>query len=218
MTSRGFVLAATLAFVLAFVACSDSVVSPDDEATTPLVKKVKPPPPDPGEVDFRPVTVTFTDAPGGEPGVRSDGPGVRSDGRGPYVDGTCGVWANIGNFADARFDPDREYRRKMARDPECGVARALEFDFSDDRETRTDGIFMSIEDLDDLLLGIPVRGVHAQFNVCNTLVYLDVSAVRTSETTWTVTTDGASEAATCTGDGSPQNMPFTLEIEEIPAN
>ena len=211
MTSKGLILAAALAFALAFVACSESVVSPDDEATTPLVKKVKPPPPDPGDVDFRPVTVTFTDAPGDEPGVRSDG-------RGPYIDGKCGVWANIGNFADARFDPDRDYRRKMARDPECGVARALEFDFSDDRETRTDGIFMSVEDLDDLLVGDDVTGVQAQFNVCNTLVYLDVRAVRTSATTWTVTTDGASEAATCSGDDSPQNMPFTLEIEEIPAN
>ena len=211
MTSKGLILAAALAFALAFVACSESVVSPDDEATTPLVKKVKPPPPDPGDVDFRPVTVTFTDAPG-------DVPGVRSDGRGPYVDGKCGVWANIGNFADARFDPDRDYRRKMARDPECGVARALEFDFSDDRETRTDGIFMSVEDLDDLLVGDDVTGVHAQFNVCNTLVYLNVRAVRTSETKWTVTTYGASPAATCTGDGSPQNMPFTLEIEEIPAD
>ena len=211
MTSKGLILAAAFAFALALVACSESVVSPDDEATTPLMKKVKPPPPDPGDVDFRRVTVTFTDAP-------SDGAGVRSDGRGPYVDGTCGVWANIGNFADARFDPDRDYRRKMARDPECGAARALEFDFSDDRETRIDGIFMSVEDLDDLSVGDDVTGVHAQFNVCNTLAYLDVRAVRTSATKWTVTTDGASAAATCTGDSSLQNMPFELEIEEIPAD
>ena len=213
MKSKAVILVATLAFAFAFVGCSDSVVGTDDEATAPLLKKVKPPPPDPDEVDFRPVAVTFTDAP-------DDLPGVRSDGRGPYVDGTCGVWANIGNFADARFDPDRDYKRKMARDPECGGARALEFDFSDDRETRIDGIFMSVEDLDDLAVGDDVTGVHAQFNVCNTLVYVNVRAVRTSVTSWTVTTDGdgASAAATCSGDGSTQNMPFTLEIEEIPAN
>ena len=213
MKSKAVILVATLAFAFAFVGCSDSVVGTDDEATTPLLKKVKSPPPDPDEVDFRPVAVTFTDAPG-------DVPGVRSDGRGPYVDGTCGVWANIGNFADARFDPDRDYKRKMARDPECGAARALEFDFSDDRETRIDGIFMSVEDLDDLDLAVggDTTGVHAQFNVCNTLVYLNVRAVRTSATSWTVTTNGASAAATCSGDSSTQNMPFTLEIEEIPAN
>jgi len=217
MKSKAVIFVATLAFAFAFGGCSDSVVGTDDEATNPLFKKGgnKPPPdpnkppPDPGEVDFRPVAVTFTDAPGA---------GVRSDGHGPYVDGTCGVWANIGNFADARFDPDRDYKRNMARDPECDAARALEFDFSDDRETRIDGIFMSVEDLDDLAVGDDVTGVHAQFNVCNTLVYVNVRAVRTSATSWTVTTDLASAAATCSGDGSTQNMPFTLEIEEIPAN
>ncbi len=212
MTSKAAIIAATFAFTLAFVGCSDSVVGTDYEATNPLFKKGgDKPPPDADEVDFRPVAVTFTGAPG-------DGPGVRSDGRGPYVDGMCGVWANIGNFADARFDPDRDYKRKMARDPECGAARALVFDFSDDRETRIDGIFMSVEDLDDLAVGDDVTGVHAQFNVCNTLVYVNVRAVRTSATSWTVTTDLASAAATCSGDGSTQNMPFTLEIEEIPAN
>ena len=44
----------------------------------------------------------------------------------------CGVWANIGNFDDARFDPDRDWKRKLAR--ECGTERLIVFAFDPPRE------------------------------------------------------------------------------------
>ncbi|MGB5527578.1 MAG: hypothetical protein WBO43_03060 [Gemmatimonadota bacterium] len=202
MKSKAIILAATCAFALAFAGCSDSVVGTDDEATTTLVKKVKPPPvPDDDPTDFRSVTVTFMDDAGDR---------IRSDGRGDYVDGNCGVWANIGNFADARFDPDREYKPKLARS--CGDPRALVFEFPDWRGTRTVGAFMNINKIDNLAPGQFFTD-SAQFNVCNTLVFEEVKTTRNSETTWTVTTNGASDVAVC-ADGSVYAMPFTLTITE----
>jgi len=197
------VLTATLAFAFAFAGCSDSVVGTDDEDATALFKKGgnKPPPP-PDEADFRSVTVTFADSPDDK---------IRSDLRGVYADGTCGVWANIGNFADVRLDPDRDYKRKLA--PTCGEARALVIEFGDWRGTKTVGAFMNIDKLDDLAVNEELTDADAQFNVCNVLLFENVRAVRTSETTWTVTTDGASDAAVCV-DGSAYNMPFTLYISE----
>jgi hypothetical protein len=204
MRSKTVILAATLGFAFAFAGCSDSVVGTDDEAATALFKKGgnKPPPPPDDEAEFRAVTVTFADSPSDK---------IRSDLRGAYADGTCGVWANIGNFADVRLDPDRDYKRKLART--CGEARALVFEFGDWRGTKTVGAFMNIDKLDDLAVGQELTDADAQFNVCNVLLFENVRAVRTSATTWTVTTDGASDAAVC-ADGSAYAMPFTLTISE----
>lgn len=205
MRPNAVVLAAALAFAFAFAGCSDSVTGADDEAATVLFKKGgnEPPPPPGDETDFRSVTVEFTD---------EFGDLIHSDGRGAYVDGVCGVWANIGNFADARFDPDREYKRKLA--PTCGEARVLVFEFPDWRGTRRVGAFMNIDGIDDLAVGDVVTG-SAQFNVCNTLVFEAVQTTRTSETAWTVTTNGpgAGAQAVC-ADGSAYSMPFTLTISE----
>jgi len=206
MKSKAIILAATLVFALAFAGCSDSVVGTDDEATAPLVKKVKPPPvPDdpPGTddpTDFRSVTVDFVDA----------GYKIRSDGRGPYEDGTCGVWANIGNWDDFRLDPDRDYKRKLARS--CGDPRSLVFEFPDWRGTVTVGAFVNVDGLDALTVGVPTETT-AQFNVCNTLVFEGVLAERTSASTWAVTATGANADAVC-ADGSGYNLPFTLIITE----
>jgi hypothetical protein len=92
MTSKGLILAAAMAFSLVFVACSESVVSPNDEATTPLVKKVKPPP----AGDPTPVTAEFADGPGD---------GILSDGSGSY-DAVILVIGNL--FLDARKDTPRQ--------------------------------------------------------------------------------------------------------------
>ena len=207
MKSKAVILVATLVFAFAFVGCSDSVVGTDDEATTPLFKKggVKPPPDGEDPVDFRAVTVSFANDLEDK---------IRSDDRGAYVDGDCGVWANIGNFDDARLDPDREYKgKKLART--CGDARALVFEFPDWRETKTVGAFMNIDGLDAIPFEEPpvTRTTTALFHVCNTLEFPQVLAERTTETTWTVTTDGASDDATC-ADGSVYDMPFTLYITE----
>ena len=204
MTSKGLILAAALAFSLVFVACSESVVSPNDEATTTLVKKVKPPPADdPADdpADFRSVTVEFADGAGDR---------IRSDARGVYADGECGVWANIGNWADARLDPDRDYKPKLAR--KCGDPRALVFEFPDWRGTKTVGAFMNINKIDNLAPGQFFTD-SAQFNVCNTLVFEEVKTTRNSDGTWTTTTNGASDVAVC-ADGSVYAMPFTLTITE----
>ena len=209
MKSKAVILVATLAFAFAFVGCSDSVVGTDDEAANPQFKKGgnKPPPDADDPADFRSVTVTFENG---------DGYLIESDGRGAYVDGRCGVWANIGNFDDARLDPDREYKgKKLART--CGDARALVFEFPDPRGTKTVGAFMNIDGLD----AMPTENLPAMmettalFHVCNTLLFGRVLAERTSATTWTVTTDGdgASDEAKC-ADGSVYNMPFTLTITE----
>jgi hypothetical protein len=86
-----------------------------------------PPPPDafPTKVTFRdaldPSTGEFTD------NIRSDFALRVGDPlyRGPaYEDGVCGVVADLGNFEDARMDPDMSYRKGRHRKT-CGDARAL---------------------------------------------------------------------------------------------
>ena len=150
---------AALAFAFTFTACSDSVVGTDDGPSTPLLKKGgggnggggdtpgggKP-------TDFRPVTVEFTDG---------DGYGIQSDG-GPYADGVCGVWANIGNFNDARLDPDQNYKGKITK--QCD-RRVLVFNFTDGTGQVSTGAFMNIDGLDAMKLGGPPKNTEAQFNV-----------------------------------------------------
>ena len=204
MKSKAVILVATLAFAFAFGGCSDSVVGTDEAANALFKKGGNKPPPDPDDpTAFKSVTVTFADGSGDR---------IHSDGReeGAYADGECGVWANIGNFADGRLDPDRNWKGKLARS--CGEKRALVFEFLDWRGTKTVGAFMNINKIDNLAPGGVVTD-SAQFNVCNTLVFENVQTTRTSETTWTVTTNGASDVAVC-ADGSVYAMPFTLYITE----
>ncbi len=161
---------------------------------------------DPG--DFRPTMVTFADRAGDR--ISSDA-ALRTDlSNHDYVDGACGVWANIGNFNDARFDPDRDYKKgKHART--CGAARAVVFNFTDGRGELVAGTFFNIDGLDAMAVGATLSTT-AQFNICNTLRFETVLATHPTATTWVVTTDGASDLATCSGSGTTNNMPFSLTI------
>ena len=224
MRVRSAMFVAALAFAFTFTACSDSLVGTDDGASTPVLAKGgngggggggKPGGGD-DPTDFRPVTVTFDD--NANNGIRSDA-SLRTDTEysGPaYADGTCGVMANVGNLNDARLDPDWNYKgKKMAR--ACGPARVLMFEFGNDqfgveRAHRDFGAFMNIDGLDAMAEN-ETKPTTAQFNICNTLVFSNVSATRTSETEWTVTTAEAGDVAVC-ADGKEYHMPFTLTITE----
>jgi len=202
MRNGPVVLAGLVALVL--IGCSDSIVGADEELANPVLKKGGgggPPAP-----DYYPITVTFDDGPGYR--IRSDAERRDDLTDFSYVDGECGVWANIGNFDDARLDPDRDYKGKLSRT--CGDPRVLVFDFEDPRPDRADGIFMSIDGLYAMHDGDTAR-VEAQFNVCNTLVFPTVQAVRTGSS-WLVTAEGDDAYADCSGDGSHHNMPFKLTI------
>jgi hypothetical protein len=207
MKSIGAVLVGIMLVGLA--GCSDSIVGTDGELSNPSFKKGGGNGGGGGDPSEWPMTVTFRDAPGDQ--IRSDAE-FRSDLTDfAYSDGECGVMARIGNLDDARFDPDWSYRRKDAQT--CGAARVQVFEF-DDRPARTDlGAFMNIDGLCSMAVGEVRDNTHAQFNVCTTLVFENVRAERTSATEWTVTTDGASDTAQCSGGGSePQTMPFELYI------
>jgi hypothetical protein len=208
MRARNVMFVAALALAFTFTGCSDSVVGTEDGPSTPLLKKGgngggggggngggggKPGGGDPTE---RPITVTFADR------------GIASDRGGPYADGTCGVWANIGNLDDARLDPDRNYKGKVAK--QCD-RRVLVFNFTDGTGQVSTGAFMNIDGLDAMSVN-DVITTQAQFNVCGPLVYASVRATRTSATTWDVTTDGASADAFCSGRGTLNTMPFSLTI------
>ena len=197
-----------------FAGCSDTLVGTEEDASTPNFKPKKPPPP-PDDPEEWPITVTFADGAGDQ--IRSDAE-LRPDLTDyAYADGECGVWANIGNFDDARLDPDRDYKRKDART--CGDPRVLVFEFDDGRPDRYFGAFMNVNGLCAMAIGEVRDTTYAQFNVCNTLGFEDVRAERTSESTWTVSTDGASgAAATCSGDGSSHTMPFALTITANASN
>jgi len=203
-------IAAVLVGVMLFgsTGCSDSLVGTDGESSTADFKRKKPPPvpEDPGEW---PTTVTFADRTGDQ--IRSDAE-LRSDlADFSYVDGECGVWANIGNFDDARLDSDRSYKKKLART--CGEARVLVFQFDDGRPNAEVGAFMNVDGLCSMTVGEVRWTTNAQFNVCNTLVFEDVRAERTGETAWLVTADGAAADAYCSGgEGSWHNMPFEVTI------
>lgn len=197
------------ALLLGSAACADRVVGTDDAETavsTPVFKK---PPPVPQDPDEWPVTVTFADRFGDQ--IRSDAE-LRPDlADFSYVDGECGVMANIGNLDDARFDPDWSYKRKDARN--CGAARVLVFEFDDGRPDRHFGAFMNADALCAMTVGEVRTGTSVQFNVCTTLVYSGVRAERTGPASWLVTADGSAAEAFCSGDGgSWHNMPFELTI------
>jgi len=203
MRNGPVILAGLVALVL--VGCSDSIVGADAELANPVLKKGgggQPP-----AADYYPITVTFADRVGDR--IRSDKE-LRPDlSDHSYADGECGVWANIGNFDDARLDPDRDYRGKLART--CGDSRVLVFDFKEPHSDRADGIFMNIDGLFAMSVG-QSTSTTAQFNLCNTLVFAGVEATRTAAGSWLVTADGPDADAVCSGDGSLHNMPFELTI------
>lgn len=193
------------ALAMAMTGCADSadsIVGTDGESSNPILKKGGGKgPPGGGDPTERPITVTFENR-----------DGIRSDGRGTYVDGVCGVWANVGNLNDMRMDPDRNYKRKTAKTcADYAAPRLLVFEFDDDRGVKEAGAFMTVEDIDPMALD-EVKTTWAQFNVCNVLRFGNVQATRTADG-WTVTTDGASDLAVC-ADGSEHSMPFTLTIAE----
>lgn len=197
------------ALLFGSAACADSVVGTDDSesASSPVLKKKPPPvPQDPSEW---PVTVTFADRPGDQ--IRSDAE-LRSDlPIFSYVDGECGVMAEIGNLDDVRFDPDWSYKKRDART--CGEARVLVFEFDDERPDRHFGAFMNADALCALGVGEVSTSTRIQFNVCTTLAYSGVRAERTGQASWLVTADGSAAEAFCSGDrGSWHNMPFELTI------
>lgn len=197
------------ALLLGSAACADHVVGTDDVETAVSAPVFKKPPPVPQDPDEWPVTVTLTDRFGDQ--IRSDAE-LRPDLTDfSYVDGECGVMANIGNLDDARFDPDWTYKRKDART--CGDARVLVFEFDDGRPDRHFGAFMNADALCALGVGDVSTSTRIQFNVCTTLVYAAVRAERTSAGTWRVTADGTAADAFCSGDGgSWHNMPFEVTI------
>jgi hypothetical protein len=188
--------------------CGDSPIATESDSATELLKK-PPPVEEPAEW---PIAVTFADRDGDQ--VRSDAELRPELGDHAYVDGDCGVWGNIGNFDDARMDPDREWKRKLART--CDRERVIVFEFDEPRvPARAEvGAFMSVEDICTMSVGDePRTGVPAQFNVCNVLSFdAGVRVERTDASTWIVSTDGTDAAATCLGDGSTHTMPFELTI------
>ncbi|MCL7984637.1 MAG: hypothetical protein M8872_05210 [marine benthic group bacterium] len=199
--------------LLGLVGCGDSPVATDADSATELLKK----PPPVEEPEEWPIAVTFADRDGDQ--VRSDAE-LRPDlSDHAYVDGECGVWGNIGNFDDARMDPDRDWKRKLART--CGTERVIVFEFDEPREpARAEvGAFLSVEDICTMAVGdTPRTGVPAQFNVCNVLSFdAGVQVQRTDASTWIVSTDGTDAAATCLGDGSTHTMPFELTITMLEA-
>ena len=102
-----------------------------------VVEKGNPGQSDPGE-DF-PTIVTFRDDP--TDNIRSDDE-LRDDqlylnvGGPEYKDDVCGVFANLGNFDDARMDPDRNWpnakggKKLRELEAECGERRVLIIDRS----------------------------------------------------------------------------------------
>lgn len=145
--------------------------------------------------EFRSTTVTFADRDGDR--ITSDALLRAGDTKYPgpeYKDGECGVWANIGNFNDARFDPDRNYKPgKHGRS--CGDARVVAFDFTDGPEEfrglLTAGTFFNIDSISDMGVS-ETRMVKAQFNICTTLKFASVHVEHPYDSVWTVTTDNAS--------------------------
>lgn len=196
--------------LLGLTGCGDSPVGTDGDESSALAKKK--PPPVVEEPTEWPISVRFADRATDQ--IRSDAE-LRTDlPDHAYADGDCGVWANIGNFDDARFDPDRDWKRKLAR--ECGTERLIVFAFDPPREPERAevGAFMSVEDICTMGVGEIRTGTPAQFNVCNTLSFdAGVVVERNSATVWTVTTDGTGANATCSGDESSHTMPFQLTIE-----
>jgi hypothetical protein len=207
-------IAVLLVGVLLFgsAACADSVVGTDDSVTaesSPVLKKKPPPvPQDPSEW---PVTLTFADREGDQ--IRSDAE-LRTDLTDfSYVDGECGVMAEIGNLDDVRFDPDWSYKRKDART--CGEARVLVFEFDDGRPDNYSGAFLNINGLCAMGVGETRDTTYAQFNVGQPLAFDDLRAERTDAATWVVSTDGDSGDLAIKGDGSTHTMPFALTITSL---
>ncbi|MFQ5680349.1 MAG: hypothetical protein ACE5HP_12930 [Gemmatimonadota bacterium] len=123
-------------------------------------------------VEFFPSRDIFRDTQGDK--ITSDG---RTDvPQGPaYVDGVCGVAANVGNFDDARLDPDASPIKGKEKST-CGNPRALRFVFDDPADggapkaTRVDGIFMNIDGVQTVTSATEVER-KGQFNLCNRLVF-----------------------------------------------
>ena len=106
------------------IACTDAPTdSPAELAAPQFAKGGKPGPGTPD--DAFPTIVRFRDAL--TDNIRSDAELRVGDGlyKGPdYEDGVCGVTADLGNFDDARMNPDANYRKGKHRKT-CGDARVL---------------------------------------------------------------------------------------------
>ncbi len=188
----------------------------------------------PGQVPLGdPAVITFHDAVGHK---------IVSDGRGEYVDGVCGVMADIGNFDDARLDPDADPIKGKERKT-CGDARLLTFIFDAPadggapKDNRSDGIFMSVDDVLTVLDGTSALRT-GQFNLCGRLIFnpddeyapangsdllqVEYAAGDPADPTddiWTVSndtdTDGdgvIDDLGFCEGDGRLYHMSFSVEI------
>ena len=131
-------MAAVVALGLIWAACTDAPTESLTELAAPQFKKGGKKPDAGGEF---PTIVTFRDARDASghftDNIRSDDE-LRSDGlyHGPdYADDVCGVLAGLGNFDDARMDPDMRLPNgtKKLRDleAECGATRVLIIDRDD---------------------------------------------------------------------------------------
>lgn len=213
------------------LACSerDSPVSVPLEGVESVLKKGGGPPPPDGA---QPARVVFADD--AAHNIRSDAElRADSDYTGPeYADGICGVVADMGNFDDARLDPDAGYKSRDART--CGIARALIFEWDSPvsggpKPTRVDGIFMNIDQV------MTVTGTEfrkGQFNVCGRLIFdpddtqfpgngsslLQVTFDEQGDSDpgndrWIVATRPyPDDVGLCASDGTLWRMPFRLEI------
>lgn len=185
--------------------------------------------------------VTFRDA--STDNIRSDAELRAGDPlySGPeYEDDVCGAWANLGNFDDARMDPDRNYK-KGKHQRTCGDARVLIFEWDqpgdggDPKPTRVDGIFSNI----DQVLTVPAGATelrHGQFNLCSRLIFNpqdasipnngsdsllvsfdDKGTTDLLDDAWTVETQPApNDKGYCEADGRLWHMPFQMTIQRKP--
>jgi hypothetical protein len=182
-----------------------------------------------------PAVITFLDEAGHK--IVSDNE-LRSDAQysGPdYEDGVCGVTADLGNFDDARLNPDGDYRNGKDRKT-CGDARFLTFIFDapfdggPPKDNRSDGIFMNIDHV-RTETGTNVEHF-GQFNLCTRLIFSpndkydpgngsdlllvsfdDKGNTDPADDEWTVRTkDFPNDKGYCVGDGRLWHMPFELKI------
>ncbi len=155
------------------IACSDAPTESPAELAAPQFKKGgKPGPPTPP--DAFPTKVTFRDDLNHN--IRSDRE-LRSDDlyKGPaYEDGVCGVTADLGNFDDARMNPDANYR-KGRHLKTCGASRVIIIELNDPDDNGSElgqivaGVFSNIDKV--LTVTGPTWGVFNAPNPCGQLFF-----------------------------------------------
>ena len=225
-------IAAVAALGFIWTACSDAPTESPAELAAPQFKKGgKPGPPTPD--DAFPTIVTFR--PDLTDKIRSDDE-LRSDDlyNGPaYEDGVCGVTADLGNFDDARMNPDANYR-KGRHLKTCGDARVLiiELDDPDDDggsglSRIVAGVFSNIDQVLTVTGTDPELhwGVFNAPDPCGQLFFDPAPSFHPSNAsnlllvsydgadTWTVRTqDFPNDVGFCSGDGRLFHMPFQMTI------